>query len=350
MGLYRRGKIYWLKFQAQGREVRISTGCRTLRQARKVEARIRDQITVGNWGILERETAPTVAEFIGKQFVPWASIHYTNANTRANYLLGARQLLASNMASVPLDRITSEHTTRYAADHKGWTAGGINQALRTLRRALSLALEWGKIASKPAVHTLPEARRERVLTEDEETRYLTACPEPWRTIALIMLDCACRPDEVMRLQWGDVDLARRTLVVRQGKTPAARRTLMLSGRIIDSLEALARIYPHLADQQIWPGRRPGGHVSQSKLWNQHKAALTASRVLEFDPYSLRHTCLTRLGEFVPLPTLKVIAGHSSISMTERYVHPAQASVEAAFAEAEQRRTRKGMRIVRKGKS
>jgi len=55
---------------------------------------------------------------------------------------------------------------------------------------------------------------------------------------------------------------------------------------------------------------------------QHKKALEASKVQRFVIYALRHTFLTRLGESgCDVWTLARIAGHSSIKMSERYVHP-----------------------------
>ena len=48
----------------------------------------------------------------------------------------------------------------------------------------------------------------------------------------------------------------------------------------------------------------------------------ASKVQAFVIYVLRHTFLTRLGESgCDVWTLARIAGHSSIKMSERYVHP-----------------------------
>jgi len=49
-------------------------------------------------------------------------------------------------------------------------------------------------------------------------------------------------------------------------------------------------------------------------------------------YSLRHTFLTRLGESgCDAWTLARIAGHSSISMSSRYVHPSDDAVLAAMS-------------------
>ncbi|MFY9574503.1 MAG: tyrosine-type recombinase/integrase [Blastocatellia bacterium] len=52
---------------------------------------------------------------------------------------------------------------------------------------------------------------------------------------------------------------------------------------------------------------------------------------EFMLHSLRHTMLTRLGEQgTDAFTIKRIAGHSSITVSERYVHPSGEAMERAF--------------------
>ncbi|HET9217564.1 MAG TPA: tyrosine-type recombinase/integrase [Terriglobia bacterium] len=52
----------------------------------------------------------------------------------------------------------------------------------------------------------------------------------------------------------------------------------------------------------------------------------------FRDVDLRHTFLTRLGEVNTDPfTIQRIAGHSSITMSQRYVHPTPERLEDAFA-------------------
>jgi integrase len=52
----------------------------------------------------------------------------------------------------------------------------------------------------------------------------------------------------------------------------------------------------------------------------------------FEPYCLRHTALTRLAESgCDAFTLARIAGHSSITITQRYCHPQADAIERAFA-------------------
>jgi len=76
---------------------------------------------------------------------------------------------------------------------------------------------------------------------------------------------------------------------------------------------------------------------------QDKTALTAINeetskkdlppiLAPFPPYCLRHTALTRLAEAgCDAFTLARIAGHSSITITQRYCHPQADAIERAFS-------------------
>jgi len=63
---------------------------------------------------------------------------------------------------------------------------------------------------------------------------------------------------------------------------------------------------------------------------QHVKALKLSGVRDFVLYSLRHTFLTRLGESgCDAWTLARVAGHSSVAVSGRYVHPSEDAVLTA---------------------
>jgi integrase len=52
---------------------------------------------------------------------------------------------------------------------------------------------------------------------------------------------------------------------------------------------------------------------------------------DFVLHSLRHSALTRLGEAgADAFTIMKLAGHSSVTVSQRYVHPTPESVERAF--------------------
>jgi integrase len=73
---------------------------------------------------------------------------------------------------------------------------------------------------------------------------------------------------------------------------------------------------------VWPADTKSEHIEPSTLKKQHRKALKVSKVRPFVLYALRHTFLTRLGQRgCDVWTLARIAGHSSITMSKRYVHP-----------------------------
>ena len=83
---------------------------------------------------------------------------------------------------------------------------------------------------------------------------------------------------------------------------------------------------------MFPAPTKSEHVEPSTIKKQHKAAIKDSKVRPFVLYSLRHTFLTRLGESgCDVWTLARIAGHSSIAMSSRYVHPSADKVLDAMA-------------------
>ena len=63
-------------------------------------------------------------------------------------------------------------------------------------------MEWDVLGTAPKIKTLPgERRRERVISSEEESRYLAAAREPLSSIATVLADTGMRPEECFRLRW-----------------------------------------------------------------------------------------------------------------------------------------------------
>jgi len=81
----------------------------------------------------------------------------------------------------------------------------VNTAPQKIRRMLHIAVEWGAIERAPRIKLLPgERRREHVVGEDEEARYLVAASELLASIATVLADTGMRPDECYCLRWETV--------------------------------------------------------------------------------------------------------------------------------------------------
>ena len=188
-----------------------------------------------------------------------------------------------------------------------WCRG---HSLRVLRRILNLAVEWDVLESAPRIKTLPgERRRERVITPDEEVRYLAAVSDPLASIATVLADTGMRPEECFRLCWESVTWVNGrngALLVTHGKTSAARRVIPMTPRVRVLLESRWNEAGRPEEGWVWPAQTRSGHVEPSSLRKQHAKAFRAIAeeaakrnerpVRPFVLYSLRHTFLTRLGQ------------------------------------------------------
>ena len=338
MSIYKRGQIYWYKFTFNGEAIRESTRQKNQHTARQMEAAHRASLAKGEVGIREKKAVPTLADFISQRFEPWAAAS-TSAKTWLDYYRpGLRTIQGYKpLANLRLNEITSEKAADFAAwrQSAGLQVSSVNSSLQVLRRITRLAAEWGAIEVAPSIKMLPgERHREHVVTFEEEVRYLAAAPEPLASVAAILIDTGTRPDECYRLQWESVTWTNGrhgTILVTHGKTAAARRVLPLSQRARNILQSRWEATAKPAEGWIWSAPTRSGHFEKSTLKKQHKTALRLSRVRPFVLYSLRHTFLTRLGESgCDAWTLARIAGHSSVAISARYVHPSEDAVLAAL--------------------
>jgi integrase len=273
-------------------------------------------------------------------FQPWVEVTFREKPRTAVWYRGGIRRLSEFvlLAKARLGEITAETVHAYIVKRQtdGLNITSINRELQILRRILRLAVEWGAVESAIKVKLLPgEQRRERVLRIDEESRYLAAAHEPLASIASVLVDSGLRPDEAYRMRWESVTWINGrhgTFLVTHGKTAAARRVLPMTPRVRAILENRWEAAGKPPEGWIWSAPTRSGHIESSSLRKQHQRALRASNVRPFVLYSLRHSFLTRLAESgCDVWTLSRIAGHASLTMSQRYIHPSQDAVLDAMA-------------------
>jgi integrase len=334
--------VYWYKFMWKGKLVRHSTKQGNDKVARQMEAAHRTSLAKGEVGIREKKPIPTLAVFLTDRVLQWAERAFADDTQRKNlkwYRNECRVLKDHRvLANTPLDRITGELVSSFAAHRlsQGKQIATVNSSIRVLRRALNLAVEWEVIDAAPKIKALGgERRRERVVNAEEEAKYLAVASEPLASIATLLADTGTRPEECFRLRWEHVTWLNGrngALLVTHGKTAAARRVLPMTPRVRAVLERRWIAGGKPEEGWVWPARTRSGHVEPNSIYGQHLAALEASKVRPFVLYSLRHTFLTRLGEHgCDAWTLAKIAGHSSVAISARYVHPSEDRVLEAIS-------------------
>jgi integrase len=337
MSIYKRGQIYWYKFTFNGEAIRESTRQKNQVVARNMESAHRTSLAKGEVGIRDKKQSLTLAKFCDERFEPWAKSTFEKSSPKTwldFYRVGIRTIRNYKpLSGLRLNEITSERASEFSAyrQSQGLQVSTVNSSLRVLRRMLRLAVEWGELDAVPSIKRLPgERHRERVVTPEEEARYLAAGTELLGAIATLLVDSGMRPEECYRLRWESITWTNGrngTFLVTHGKTASARRVLPMTPRVRAILEARWESTDQPGEGWIWPAPTKSGHVEPSSLKKQHRKALTLAKVRPFVLYSLRHTFLTRLGESgCDAWTLARIAGHSSIAISSRYVHPSENAV------------------------
>lgn len=344
-GECRRGDVYWYEFQFKGQRIRGSAHTANKIVARQVEAAERVRLAQGESGIHERLPAPTLAEFAPRFESAIVTECADKPATVGFYQEKLRRLLEDpQLAGARLDAINEavidgykQRRTRQASRYgRPLSPASVNRELATLRRLLRLAGKWEVLDRVPRVRLLRgERNREFVLSHKSEPTYLEVCPQPLRDIAVLILETGIRPGEAAGLQWADVRLIAAVhaklgyIQIRHGKTNNAKRNLSLTARAAELLKARKA-----AVKSVWvfPGETDEAPILGTSLDHQHDVVRERLGLpKDFVIHSLRHTMLTRLGEAgADAFTIMRIAGHSSVTTSQRYVHPTPEGLERAF--------------------
>ena len=356
--LYKRGKVYWYNFrwstkQADGTvesfRIRQTAKTQNRNAAKDVEEEHRRALRLGEihpndpWP-KAATIGPPIFRAFAREFLQYVKTN-TKPGTHTFYSVCLDRLLTfAAIADAPLDAITGETVSRYARHRQEVPENSVvtvNGDLRTLRRILHLAVEWGRLDRVPTIHELPQSKgRDRVLSFAEEAKYLAKASDNLRDAAILAVDTGLRPNsELLPLKWADVDLAAGVLHVRQGKTDSAQRSLPLTPRAAEVLERRKRAAEAKDSPFVFAGAGISGHVTS--LQHPHKAAIEAAGLETFEFYCWRHTFGTRAAQSgMDRFTLARLMGHSSPSVAARYyIHVTETHVAAGFGKFVEYQTR-----------
>lgn len=364
--IYKRGKVYSYNFRWSVRHedgtvenfrIRQSAKTDNKKDAKDAENEHRRALRLGEihpndpWP-KPAASAPPVFRAFAREFLAYAETH-TMPGTRTFYGVCLERILTfAAVADAPLNAITGDVVSRYARYRQDVPKNSVitvNGDLRTLRRILHLAVEWGRLDRVPTIHELPQSKgRDRVVSFAEEALYLAKASENLKDATILAVDTGMRPNsELFPLRWADMDLTERTecphgvVRVRQGKTESAQRALPLTPRAAEVLarRKAARDAKPNPSPFVFPGDGISGHVIS--MQHPHKKAIEDSGLKSFEFYCWRHTFGTRAAQSgMDRYSLARLMGHSSPSVAARYyVHVTETHVAAGFGRFVEYQTR-----------
>jgi integrase len=341
MSVYKRGRIWWFKFEFRGKPHQGTTRLKNKRLAQQFEAKLKTDLALGQVGLAQLKPGPKLSTY-ADEFKAFISVrNKDHPETIDFYEEKLNRLLEYKpLAEARLNGIDETLVEAYVQHRSSKVSpASIDRELATLRRALRVAWKTHKLISAvPTIRLLhQDQEREFVLSQDQEQLYLAAAEDTLRDFATLSLDTGMRAGEAVRVAWIDVHLepapgARLGYIqLREGGRKKKARILSITPRVKAMLENRRRFFPK--EPFVFPGRGKGSHILVSSMDHQHvRARARAELPAEFVIHSLRHTFGTRLGESGEADafTIMKIMGHSRITTSQKYVHPTPDRLERAF--------------------
>src|SRR5579863_1040441 len=319
MGLYKRGKVWWMTFTYNGRQIRRSTETADRRLAEAIEAKIKVKIIEGHYFETLEEKERTFSELM-ERFEREHVVKNASQRSVRGYIKNLLPLFGPRTLAEITPKLIVQYKAKRYADGVGPAA--INRELSTMRKAFNLAIrEWEWCRDNPVSRVSREKennRRDRWLSYDEEAVLLAASATWLREIIIFALHTGMRMGEILALTWNGVDLFRRTVTVFRSKN-GERRTIPINETVLTLLKGRSKVRA-LRNDLVFYGKACTP-IDGHNLRRAFRTALKKTTIENFRFHDLRHTFATRLVQSgVDLYKVQRLLGHKSPLMTQRYAH------------------------------
>jgi integrase/recombinase XerD len=235
------------------------------------------------------------------------------------------------------------HLTEWIDSKPEWKSDWtIATRLDIVNRPFNWAVRQGLIANNPfrsVKHRVGEPRRP--VTDKEFWALLRATApkrptgrkrrrrptagERFRQVLFFLRYTGARPGELSALRWDEVDLDKRVIVLRHHKT--SRMQSKYRPRVIPLVKLVVKLLRRIRHQES-PEAERVFLTGRRTAWNKDSLGLRLRRLRErvglpesLKLYGVRHGFGTKsILNGVPVKTLSEIMGHTSVRMTEHYIH------------------------------
>ncbi|GKT07635.1 site-specific integrase [Desulforhabdus sp. TSK] len=241
----------------------------------------------------------------------------------------------------PLKEVTAFHLEKikHAMSKAGLSPRSIHYCLAVVRQVFNFAIRRdifdGANPTMKVKKPTADNRRMRYLTHEEAAALLDEIKarsiNSWR-ICLLSLHAGLRFGEIAGLTYGDIDLERNTLWIRDPKNGYSRHVPMTA----TLREMLLDLEGKGNDDLLFPDRNGGRRRAMSDTFDRVLQALKFNEGITDDRqkvvfHTLRHTHASwHMENGTDLFVVKELLGHRSIQMTERYSHIGQSTMRNAI--------------------
>lgn len=314
-GLYKRGKVWWIRYSYQGRLIRQSVGP-DRRLAEKALQAIRGDIVRGNFKLRRIEERRTFAEMT-KEYITEKAGKRSLCRDKTSF--GNLTPVFGQKALHLISRRDVEAYMRARATKvKGAT---INREIALLKHLFNIAIEKVYTDNNPVkgIKMLPEApwRHKYFFSEPEIGELINASAPHLRSILVVAFGTGLRKGDILQLKWQDVDLDRGVISIQMQKTEDSLEIPLIPmlRDILVKMKAQSGLSQYVFSLGI-KGERIGD------IRTAFRAALRRSGLADkgYRFHDIRRTFAQMLyKQGVMLTKIQRLLGHKSILTTERYL-------------------------------
>ena len=331
MGLYRQGKVWYVRLYVNGRRIRKTTGTDNKRLAEDIYAKMKLDIREGRFFQKDQGNKRTFKDMAEKYMAEYAIKKAPDTITRDETSL---KHLLPVFGSVYLAQITPAQIASYKTQrsNEGASPKSVNHELGFCKHAFNLAIrEWVWVKDNPfakvSAEKLPQPRV-RYLTREEFERLYQACSDRLKPIVLIAVNTGMRQDNVLSLTWQQVDLNRGIIMLEHTKN-GERLGLPMNEPVKRLLTELSKVR-HISSAYVF-------HTSTGSKLSRRAIGISFHRICEkagiqdFRFHDLRHTFASWLVQGgIDLYRVQRLLGHKTGEMTRRYAHLAPDNLRTAI--------------------
>ena len=326
MALFKRGPVWWMRFNYQGQQIRRSTETTDRKLAERIYYKVMGQIAENRLPGEEKTVRELLERYLRDHSAPnKAPGSYRRDKSLVDHLIRA-------FGDLTLVQVRPALLAEYKGKRRidGAAAKTINDELTVLGHAYKLAMkEWEWVTENPVQKVSKEKVRnliERWLTPEEEKRLLAASPTWLQEIILFALHTGLRQSEILNLEWPQVDLFRRTITILEQKN-GSKDTLPLNATALDVVKGRAKV-PSIKTRYVF-FNGAGNQRDARNLLRAYYLAMEEAKVKHFRFHDLRHTWATRLIQAgVDLYMVQKLGRWKTITMVMRYAHHYPESLRA----------------------
>jgi integrase len=320
---------YYIRWKQDGRTRHKKLGTTTeisLDEARERAKRLKAAITLGIDPRMEVKpdvSTLTYSEFFEKQALPYLKTRKFSWDKDEQYF---RLRLKKAFGHKKLDEITRHEIQTFlmALKDEGLAAATCNHHVKSLRHTLAIALDWELIEKNPAakISLIPLNNKIECIPDQEQMgrfiRVLRADDSVIARLIEFLLLTSCRLNEGAQLRWTEVDLKAKVVTLAAHRTKGKRaRTLPLSEIAVDLLKSLDS---YERSTYVFPNPKTGKPY-RSPYKKFHSLKAKAGMPNSYRIHDCRHWALTQVvSNNHSLESAKLLAGHASSQITERYLH------------------------------